>query len=99
MHVETFDDVDSGPDGFIDTAAMIANLDLVVTCDTAIGHLAGALGKPTWLALKKVPNWRWFLDRTDSPWYPSIRLYRQENAGDWDGVLARMAEDLKGFAQ
>jgi len=98
MHVETLDDLDRGPDAFIDTAAVMANLDLVVTCDTAVNHLAGALGKPSWVALKKVPNWRWCLDRTDSPWYPSMRLYRQDTADDWDGVFARMARDLEGFA-
>jgi tetratricopeptide (TPR) repeat protein len=97
MHVETFDDLDSGPDAFVDTAAVMANVDLVVTCDTAIAHLAGALGRPTWVALKKLANWRWFLDRSDSPWYPSMKLYRQQRAGDWDEVFERMAADLEGF--
>ena len=87
MAVETLDDFDNGPDAFVDTAAVMANLDLIVTSDTAIGHLAGALGRPTWLALKTVPNWRWLLGRADTPWYPTINLYRQERAGDWDQVI------------
>lgn len=95
MQVETLGDFDKGPDGFIDTAAVMASLDLVVTCDTAIAQLAGALGRPTWLALKMVPNWRWWLDRTDTPWYPATKLYRQESFNDWDGVFARMAKDLE----
>ena len=65
----------AGP--FMDTAAVIRNLDLVVTPDTAIAHLAGALGAPVWLALQFSPNWRWLLDRDDSPWYPTMRLFRQ----------------------
>jgi len=70
------------------------NLDLVITVDTSLAHLAGALGRPVWLALKSAPDWRWFLDRTDSPWYPTMRLFRQTAAGGWDGVLAAMARQL-----
>jgi Flp pilus assembly protein TadD len=81
---------------FVDTAALIMSLDLVVTCDTAIGHLAGALGRPVWLALPVSPDWRWFRDRDDTPWYPSMRLFRQHSAGDWAEVFSRMKEQLVG---
>ena len=79
---------------FLDTAAVMMNLDLVITCDTAIGHLAGALGIKVWLALKFVPDWRWMLDRTDSPWYPSVSLYRQQKIDDWTPVFEQMRMDL-----
>ncbi len=78
----------------LDTAALIANLDLVIACDTAVAHLAGALGKPVWIALKAPAEWRWLRWRTDSPWYPSARLYRQASTGDWGSVFAAMARDL-----
>jgi hypothetical protein len=74
---------------------VIENLDLVITSDTAIAHLAGALGKETWLALSLVPDWRWMFEREDSPWYPSLRLYRQLRLGEWDEVFERMAEALR----
>jgi tetratricopeptide (TPR) repeat protein len=99
MTVETLgDDFDSGPDAFVDSAAVIANLDLVVTGDTSLAHLAGAIGRPVWLALKHVPDWRWMFDRDDSPWYPTVRLFRQTRAGDWDGVFARVAAELAPIA-
>jgi len=79
---------------FLDTAAVIQNLDLVVTCDTSIAHLAGALGAPTWVALGAAPDWRWMLDRQDTPWYPTMRLFRQHADGDWAGVFERMAQSL-----
>jgi hypothetical protein len=88
---EGFDD---GPDAFIDTAAVMANLDLVVTADTVIAHLAGALARPTWVALPYVPDWRWMLDRSDHPWYPTARLFRQTRMGDWTGVFAAIATEL-----
>lgn len=95
LRVETLGDgFDEGPDGFIDTAAVIANLDLVVTVDTSIAHLAAALGKPTWVALKYSPDWRWLLGRSDSPWYPTVRLFRQESIGDWSKVFADMTAAL-----
>ena len=75
---------------FADTAAIIENLDLVISVDTAVAHLAGALGKPTWLLLEKVPDWRWLLDREDSPWYASIRLFRQTAIARWDAVIERV---------
>ncbi len=89
MKVETLgSDFDSGPDAFLDTAAVMQSMDLIITTDTAIAHLAGALGRPTWVALKQVPDWRWFLGRDDSPWYPEMRLFRQAARGDWTGVFS-----------
>ncbi len=79
---------------FAETAALIAKLDLVISVDTAVAHLAGAMGKPVWLLLPSPPDWRWLLDRADSPWYPTIRLFRQEIPGDWDGVIRRVAAEL-----
>ena len=73
---------------FDDTAALVANLDLVITVDTSIGHLSGALGKPTWIMLPTASDWRWLLDRTDSPWYPTVRLFRQPAPGAWDTLIA-----------
>ena len=85
----------NGP--FMDAAAVISNLDLVITSDTAVAHLAGAMGARVWLALPRVANWRWMQDREDSPWYPTMRLFRQERAGDWEGVFRRMSEELPAF--
>jgi ADP-heptose:LPS heptosyltransferase len=72
----------------------MANCDLVVTADSAPAHLAGALGRPTWTLLRKVPDWRWHLDRTDTPWYPTMRLFRQPVRGDWTSVIAEVAQEL-----
>jgi tetratricopeptide (TPR) repeat protein len=88
--VDLGDDVDEAHGAFMDTAAIMMNLDLVITSDTAIPHLAGALGVPVWLALPFVPDWRWLLNRTDSPWYPTMRLFRQKKQGDWTGVFEEM---------
>jgi hypothetical protein len=82
---------------FADTAALIECLDLVITIDTAVAHLSGALGKKTWLMLPYVPDWRWFLNREDTPWYPCMKLYRQETLGDWGGVFSKIHADLKKF--
>ncbi len=79
---------------FADTAGVLAGLDLLVTVDTSAAHLAGALGVPTWLMLPHAPDWRWMRDRADSPWYPSMRLFRQERAGDWGGVVRQVAAAL-----
>jgi Tfp pilus assembly protein PilF len=79
---------------FAETAALIVNLDLVVTVDTAVAHLAGALGKRVWILLPHAPDWRWMLGRSDSPWYGSARLFRQPAAGDWTTVLARVMQAL-----
>jgi tetratricopeptide (TPR) repeat protein len=89
---------DSSPDAFIDTAAVMTNLDLVITADTSIAHLAGALGRPTWVALKHVPDWRWLLDRDDCPWYPTVRLFRQPRPDDWASVFARINQELKSLS-
>ncbi|MEG3900488.1 tetratricopeptide repeat protein [Microcoleus sp. B4-C5] len=79
---------------FADTAAIISQLDLVICVDTSVAHLAGALGKPVWILLSFVPDWRWMLEREDSPWYPTVRLFRQQKAGDWDGVCDRIKAAL-----
>src|SRR4028118_2081274 len=81
-----------------DTAAAIAQLDLVISVDTAVAHLAGALGKPVWILLAFSPDWRWLLEREDSPWYPSARLFRQHQRGDWEPVFARVAQALGAVA-
>jgi FkbM family methyltransferase len=86
-------DADAGP--FMDTAAIIKNMDLIITSDTSIPHLAGALDMPTWMALSVAPDWRWLLEREDCPWYPSLRLFRQRTLGDWEDVFARLAEQLR----
>jgi hypothetical protein len=98
MTVETLGAFDEGDDAFLDTAAIMQNLDLVVTSDTAIAHLAGALGRPVWVALKHVPDWRWMLDRSDSPWYPTMRLFRQTARGQWESVFASIADALRATA-
>ncbi|MGC1304343.1 MAG: glycosyltransferase family 9 protein, partial [Caulobacteraceae bacterium] len=87
---------DLSPDlhDFDETAALVSNLDLVVAADTSTAHLAAALGKPTWLMLWAGAEWRWLANRTDSPWYPSLRIYRQAHPGDWTAVVARIAADL-----
>ena len=79
---------------FADTAAAIMNLDLVISVDTAVAHLAGALGCPVWTLIPCNCDWRWLLQRDDSPWYPGMRLYRQREYGQWDDVIARVAQDL-----
>ncbi len=79
---------------FTETAALIANLDLVISVDTAVAHLAAAMGKPTWIMLPAVPDWRWMLGRDDSPWYPSARLFRQDTSGSWTNVIERLANAL-----
>ena len=82
---------------FADNAALLANLDLLVTVDTAAGHLAGALGIPAWIMLPANPDWRWMWGREDSPWYPGVRLLRQPTLGDWAPVVERVARDLQAF--
>jgi tetratricopeptide (TPR) repeat protein len=99
MTVETLGDFDTGADAFVDTAAIMNGLDLVITSDTAIPHLAGALGIPAWVALKHVPDWRWMLERSDSPWYRSLKLFRQPKPGDWDSAVTAMADELKGLVR
>ncbi len=83
---------------FADTAALVSGLDLVISVDTSVCHLAGALGKPCWVVLPYTPDWRWLMAREDSPWYPSLRLFRQESFGDWPGVFARIGAALADAA-
>src|SRR5580693_851618 len=90
-------DFTSGLHDFSDTAAFMANLDLIISVDTSTAHLAGALGKPVWILNRFDTCWRWFLQRTDSPWYPTVKLYRQEKAGRWDDVVERIKTDLTRF--
>ena len=89
------EEFDAGFDAFIDSAAVMEACDLVISCDTSIAHLAGALGRPAWIALKHVAEWRWLVERRDTPWYPGMILYRQPDIADWDSVFAAMARDLK----
>ena len=79
---------------FLETAALIANLDLVISVDTAVAHLAGAMGKPAWILLKQRADWRWGEGSSESPWYPTARLVRQARQGDWAGVMTNVAEAL-----
>ena len=96
MRVETLGpDFDAGPDAFVDAAAVMESLDLVITCDTSIAHLAGALARPVWVALKSDAEWRWMTERPDSPWYPTMRLFRQAQRGAWGGVFEDMARELE----
>jgi hypothetical protein len=83
---------------FADTAALVAALDLVITVDTAVAHLAGSLNRPVWILTQFDQCWRWLLGRTDSPWYPTARLFRQPVLGDWDTVAAEVAAALRAFA-
>lgn len=92
-------DFDTRHGAFVDTAAVMRNLDLVVTSDSAIAHLAGALGVPVWVALCHAPDWRWMLDRADTPWYPTMRLFRQQTLGRWDTVFAEMRAALSELVQ
>jgi len=84
---------------FSDTAALISNLDLVISIDTSVAHLAGALAKPVWVLLPFIPDWRWLHDRADSPWYPTARLFRQDNTRAWDNVIVRVHAALGEFVQ
>ena len=95
MTVETLgEELVNNPDGFREMAAVIANLDLMIVSDSAPAHLAGALGRPVWVALRDHPDWRWLTGRSDSPWYPTMRLFRQNSAGDWPGVFEEIAAAL-----
>jgi tetratricopeptide (TPR) repeat protein len=90
-------ELDRGPDAFLDTAAVMAGLDLVISSDTSVAHLAGALGRPVWVMLAASPEWRWGLERLDSPWYPTMRLFRQTADRDWRVVVAAIVDALKVF--
>src|SRR5262249_49093564 len=91
---------DFGPElaDFTDTAALLSSLDLLISVDTATAHLAGALGLPVWILLTHSPDWRWLLDRPDSPWYSTARLFRQPAPGDWSSVIAEIAAELRKLA-
>jgi ADP-heptose:LPS heptosyltransferase len=82
---------------FVDTAGLIGEMDLVISVDTSVAHLAGSLGCPLWILLPYSPDFRWLLDRDDTPWYETARLYRQKQIGDWAGVVARVKEDLNAW--
>jgi hypothetical protein len=98
MKVEKLpENFDEGPNAFLDSAAIMKCVDLVITSDTALTHLSGALGVKTWLPLQYVPDWRWMLDRSDSPWYVSMLLYRQNHDRQWSPVLKRLNKDLQQF--
>jgi tetratricopeptide (TPR) repeat protein len=100
MRVELLDaDFDAGEDAFLDSAAVMEVVDLVISCDTSMAHLAGALGRPVWIALNHIPEWRWQRRGSESVWYPTARLFRQEAHGDWDGVFSRMAAELAQLLQ
>lgn len=92
--IELGPDLDTSSGAFMDTTAIMRCLDLVISSDTSIAHLAGALAVPTWIALSYVPDWRWLLEREDSPWYPTVRLFRQTTMGDWSSVFAAMVRSL-----
>jgi ADP-heptose:LPS heptosyltransferase len=93
---ERGDILNFGPllESFADTAALISCLDLIISVDTSVAHLAGALGKPFWVLVPFLPDWRWLLERSDNPWYPTARLFRQNSARDWHQVIGRVAEAL-----
>jgi tetratricopeptide (TPR) repeat protein len=97
-HPEVFD-AGSELKSFADTAALMNALDLVLTVDTSVAHLAGALGRPLWIMLAWLPDWRWFLEREDCPWYPTARLYRPPTIGDWDSIVARVRQDLAALSK
>ena len=82
----------------LDTAAMVANLDLVISVDTMVAHLAGAIGIPVWTLLHYDADWRWMTGRDDSPWYPTMRLFRQESPGDWRTPVGRLVDELSSLA-
>ena len=84
---------------FSDTAGLIENLDLVISVDTAVAHLAGAMGKPVWVLLPFIPDWRWMIDRADSPWYPRMRLFRQKISEDWNSVFEQTADELRALVE
>ena len=88
-------DLSSHLHDFADTAGLLSQLDLVISVDTAVAHLAGAMGKPTWVLLPFIADWRWLQDRNDSPWYPTARLFRQATPGDWTAVIARVVDALR----
>ncbi len=95
LDLMTFPDLDTESGAFMDTAAILKSLDLVICSDTSIAHLAGAIGTPVWLAVSHAPDWRWLVDRSDSPWYPTMRIFRQQTPGDWQAVFAEIRGALE----
>ena len=87
------------PSSLEDLAAVVMNLDLVVTVDSAVAHLGGALARPVWVALPVAPDWRWLLERVDSPWYHTLRLFRQRCFGDWSEVFERIGAEVRGLLE
>jgi ADP-heptose:LPS heptosyltransferase len=83
---------------FADTAALIASLDLTITVDTSVAHLAGAMGRPVWTLLTFAADWRWLANRSDSPWYPTMRLFRQQAPGDWPSLIGRLVTELAALS-
>ena len=79
---------------FEDTASIIMNLDLIISVDTCVAHLAATLNKPSWVLIPTAPDWRWMLNRTDSPWYSSLKLYRQSSYGNWDSVIEQISQSM-----
>jgi ADP-heptose:LPS heptosyltransferase len=95
MTVETLGErLTANPDGFREMAAIMEALDLMIISDSGPAHLAGALGRPAWIALRDAPDWRWQLERTDTPWYPTLRLFRQQTRGAWEPVFETIAAAL-----
>ncbi|MGH8231337.1 MAG: tetratricopeptide repeat protein, partial [Steroidobacteraceae bacterium] len=89
---------EAGPDAFVDTAAIMASLDLIISSDTSVAHLAGALARPTWVALSAAPDWRWLRERSDSPWYRTLRLYRQPAPSNhWERLVAELRGALQAL--
>lgn len=98
MRVETpGDDFDAGPDAFLDTAAIAEHLDLIITLDSSLAHVGGAMARPTWVILKHSPEWRWRMEGRDCPWYPTVRLFRQDRLGDWESALAKVERELAEY--
>jgi hypothetical protein len=91
---------DLGPylEDFADTAALCTLMDLVISVDTSVAHLSASLGRPTWVLLPYMPDWRWLLERDDSPWYPTVKLFRQTAVGDWATVLEQVMISLEQFS-
>jgi ADP-heptose:LPS heptosyltransferase len=83
---------------FADTAALISHLDLVITIDTSVAHLSGAMGRPAWVLLSQVPDWRYHLEGEGCRWYPTMRLFRQQKDGEWSDAIARVARELEALA-
>jgi Flp pilus assembly protein TadD len=92
-------DLSGGFDSFLETAEMVAQLDLIIAVDTAVAHLAGALARPVWVLLPFAPDWRWLMDREDTPWYPTMRLFRQKHRAEWAPVIVRVTEELGRMAK